>query len=75
MCRIVDFEIAIGLPVTFAGLNLCDVTREKLRPIGEACIAEDSLCRNHVFAVTCDSVIDAMFAADALGRHRTACIE
>ena len=31
MTRIVDFEIAIGLPVTFAELNLHNVTRDRLR--------------------------------------------
>ncbi len=72
MNQIVDFEIAIGLPVTFADLNLHNVTREKLRPIGEACASAGSLCEAHVFEVTCDSVIDAMIAADALGQERKA---
>ena len=67
---IVDFEIAIGLPVTFADLNMADVTRDKLRPIGEACAGAGSLCANHPFEVTVDSVIDAMIAADALGQTR-----
>jgi glycerol dehydrogenase len=70
MTRIVDFEIAIGLPVTFAELSLHNVTRDRLRPIAEACAGEGSLCRNHCFRVTIDSVLDAMFAADAFGRGR-----
>jgi len=69
---IVDFEIAIGLPVTFADLNLHGVTRERLRPIADVCAGAGSLCDNHVFQVTGDSVIDAMIAADALGRERKA---
>jgi glycerol dehydrogenase len=72
MHEIVDFEIAIGLPVTFADLHLEGVTRERLRTIGEACAGEGSLCRNHCFRVTVDSVVDAMLAADALGRERKA---
>jgi glycerol dehydrogenase len=72
MNRIVDFEIAIGLPVTFADLNLHNVTRDRLRVIGEACAGPGSLCHNHCFKVTPDSAIDAMFAADALGRARKA---
>lgn len=72
MNRIVDFEIAIGLPVTFADLNLHNVTRDRLRVIGEACAGAGSLCHNHCFQVTVDSAIDAMFAADALGRARKA---
>ena len=67
---IVDFEIAVGLPVTFEDINLTDVTREKLKPIADACAGEGSLCANHPFEVTVDSVIDAMIAADAMGRAR-----
>lgn len=72
MNRIVDFQIAIGLPVTFADLNLHNVTRDRLRPIAEACAGPGSLCHNHCFQVTVDSAIDAMFAADAVGRARKA---
>jgi len=67
---IVDFEIALGLPVTFADLNFTDVTREKLKIIGDVCAGEGSLCANHPFEVTVDGVIDAMIAADALGQMR-----
>ena len=70
MNRIVDFEIALGLPVTLADLNLLNVTREKLQLLGDTCAAEGSLCANHVFAVTAESVIDAILAADALGCAR-----
>jgi len=68
--RIVDFEIAIGLPVTFAGLNLKGATRERLKPIGDICGSKGSLCENHPFRVTSEDVIDAMIDADALGRAR-----
>jgi len=67
---IVDFEIAVGLPVTFEDLGLAGATREKLRKIGEICASEGSLCQNHPFDVTPDSIIDAMIAADALGTER-----
>jgi len=70
--RIVDFEVAVGLPVTFAELGLEGVTRDRLQAIGETCASEGSLCRNHPFEVTADSVIDAMIAADALGTERKA---
>jgi glycerol dehydrogenase len=69
---IVDFEIAIGLPVTFAELKLPGVSRERLQALGEACAGEGSLCRNHPFSVTADDVVDAMISADALGRERQA---
>jgi len=67
---IVDFEIAIGLPVTFADLGWEGVTREDLMKIGQICAGEGSLSRNHPFKVTPEGVVDAMIAADALGRER-----
>lgn len=75
MYKIFDFMIAIGLPVTFAELNLHNVTRDRLRPIGEACGGPGSLCHNHCFKVTVDTALDAMFAADAVGRDRQAALK
>lgn len=68
--EIVDFEIAIGLPVTFAEIGFENVSRDKLRKIGDICGGEGSLCENHPFKVTADDVISAMIAADALGQER-----
>ncbi len=67
---IFDFMIQIGLPVTFAELNLADISRDRLQQIGEICAGEGSLCHNHAFPVTAADVVDAMIAADALGRAR-----
>jgi len=67
---IVDLEIALGLPVTFADLNLAGVDRDRLKVVGDICAGEGSLCGNHPFEVTSDGVVDAMIAADALGRIR-----
>jgi len=66
----VDFEVAVGLPVTFADLNLEGVSRDKLTTIGDACASEGSLCQSHCFKVTSEAVVDAMIAADALGQQR-----
>jgi len=68
--EIVDFEIAVGLPVTFADIGLSGVTRERLQPIGDICAGPGSLCANHPFKVTADSIVNAMIAADALGEAR-----
>ena len=68
--RIVDFEIATGLPVTFADIGLPGVTRERLKKIGDVCAGKGSLCENHPFPVSSDSIVDAMIAADALGQER-----
>ncbi len=67
---IVDFEIAAGLPVTFADIHLEGLARQRLDEIGTACAGEGSLCHNHPFPVTADDVVDAMIAADALGHER-----
>jgi glycerol dehydrogenase len=67
----VDWEIAVGLPVTFADIGLEGVERERLKAnIGVPCAGEGSLCHNHPFKVTVDSIVDALYAADALGRER-----
>jgi glycerol dehydrogenase len=68
--RVVDFEIAIGLPVTLSELGLKGVGRDRLQQIGDVCASEGSLCENHPFEVTSESVIDAVLAADALGQAR-----
>jgi glycerol dehydrogenase len=70
MYEVVDFEIAVGLPVTFEDLGLGGATREKLQPLADACASEGSLCENHPFPITVDSVLDAMIAADQLGQAR-----
>lgn len=70
MHHVVDFEIAVGLPVCFADLKLEGVTRDRLKMIGDICAAPGSLCESHAFKVTSEAVVDAMIAADALGRER-----
>lgn len=66
----VDFLISIGLPVTFAELNLEGIDRESLKIIGDGATAEGSCCVSHSFEVTSQAVVDAMIAADALGQQR-----
>jgi len=70
MYKMVDFMIAIGLPVTFGELGLSGITRDRLQKIGDVCAGPGSLCHAHPFKVTSESVVDAMIAADALGRER-----
>ena len=70
MHRMVDFMIAVGLPVTFAEIGLAGVTRDRLGKIGDVCAGPGSLCHNHPFKVTPEGVVDAMIAADALGQER-----
>ena len=72
MYKMVDFMIAVGLPVTFAQLGLAGVTRDRLKKIGDICAGPGSLCHAHPFKITSEGVVDAMIAADALGRERQA---
>ncbi len=65
-----DFQIQLGLPVTFADLNLEGIARERLESFAEACAGEGSLCHHHPFKVTAADIVDAMIAADALGQKR-----
>ena len=67
---IVDFEIAAGLPVTFADINLEGGSRAARRRSARHARAKGSLSHNHPFTVTADDVVDAMIAADALGCER-----
>ena len=68
--RIVDFEIAVGLPVTFQELGLGNAGRDRLQAVGAICGGKGSLCENHPFPVSADDVVAAMIAADALGHER-----
>ncbi len=65
-----DFQIQLGLPVTFADLHLEGISRQRLMAFGEGCTGAGSLCHNHPFKVTAADLVDAMIAADALGQIR-----
>lgn len=65
-----DFMIRIGLPVTFEDLNLASVDASVIRHVAEVCAGPGSLCHNHPFEVTVQSLYDAMVAADSLGKTR-----
>ena len=65
-----DFMIEIGLPVTFEDLNMKNPDMAVLRHIAEVCASPGSLCHNHPFEVTLESLTNAMIAADALGKAR-----
>jgi glycerol dehydrogenase len=68
--RIVDFEIAVGLPVTFKDIGLEGVGRDRLKINGDICGAKGSLCENHPFKVTSNDIVEAMIAANTLGQAR-----
>ena len=67
---VVDFLIAVELPVTLAGMNMQDVSRERLLDFARAVSGEGSFVHNHPFPVTPTDIVDAVYAADSLGRRR-----
>ncbi len=68
--RVVDFCIAVGLPVTLAELGLADISDADLRALADGFAGPGSIAHNHVFAVTGYDIYCAMVAADALGHER-----
>ena len=70
--RVVDFMVAVGLPVTFEELGIGGISREQLMELAAGFAGAGSLVHNHVFTVTPFDVFDAMVAADALGHERRA---
>lgn len=70
--RVVDFCVAVGLPVTFEELGIGDISSETLMELATAFLGPGSIAHNHVFTVTPFDLYSAMVAADALGRARRA---
>ncbi|MDR0436062.1 MAG: glycerol dehydrogenase [Propionibacteriaceae bacterium] len=65
----VEFQAAAGLPVTFADLNLQDVSDERLYEFCEAATTEGSFVYNHPNTITAADLFAGMKSADALGRR------
>lgn len=72
--EIVDFMIALGLPVTFEDLNMQEVSEERLMEFAKVAVEEGSFIHNHNFIVTAEDVYSAMLAADSLGKRRKALV-
>lgn len=66
--KVAEFCISVGLPVTFADLSLENPSREDLMKVAELACAEGETIVNNPTAVTPMDVLDAMLAADAMGR-------
>jgi glycerol dehydrogenase len=68
--RVMDFMVAVGLPVTFEELDIGGIGREQLMEVVAGLAGPGSIAHNHVFDVTPFDVFSAMIAADALGHER-----
>ena len=65
-----DFCRSVGLPVTLADLGVKTIDRARLKKAAEIACADGDTLGNMPFAVTPETVLDAIIAADALGRTR-----
>ncbi|MGL4941763.1 MAG: glycerol dehydrogenase [Thermoguttaceae bacterium] len=65
-----DFLVKVGLPVTFEDMNMHNVSRERLLAFAVAVSGEGSFVHNHSFQVTPSDIVDAMYAANSLGKRR-----
>jgi glycerol dehydrogenase len=61
----------VGLPTTLAGVGLANVDRDKLMAAAEGACAPGSSIHHEAGEITPGRVLDAMLAADALGRQRS----
>lgn len=65
--EVMEFCIAVGLPVSLADIGVTSISDEKLREVAEkACIPEESI-HAMPFPITVDSVMAAIKTADAIG--------
>lgn len=68
--EVLDFCIRVGLPVTLAQLGLDALPRPLALAIAERALAEGETSHNVAFPLSLESVAEALYAADALGRAR-----
>ncbi|MGD9540832.1 glycerol dehydrogenase [Methylocystis sp.] len=61
------FCVSVGLPVTLAELGLQSLPREKARAIAERAVAPGESAHNEPFEVNTANLVDAIYAADAIG--------
>ena len=73
--EVVDFCLEVGLPVALEDIGLEGVGREDLEKVAEAACVEGETIHNMPFEIHPEMVVDAMIAADALGRQRRATLE
>ncbi len=68
--EVVDFCLAVGLPVGYSDLGPTHVSREDLRLAANHAVAAGETIHNEPFRVTAEMVVDALLVADLLGRTR-----
>ena len=69
IAEVVDFCLAVGLPVTLAELGLAQISTAQLARIAERTVAPGETAHNEPFVVSADMIADAILAADSIGRR------
>ncbi|NLA74366.1 MAG: glycerol dehydrogenase [Deltaproteobacteria bacterium] len=67
--KIINFCIAVGLPVTLKELGVDDMSRDNILSAGRACFGPGSNLKNLSFDISEELAADIILAADALGRR------
>ena len=65
---VLAFMAMVGLPATLESIGLGDASRAKLGEVADLATMQGETIHNEPFAVTSEEVVDALIAADALGR-------
>ncbi len=66
--EVMAFCVAVGLPVTLAGIGLADVGASDLQAVAEGTVAEGETAHHEPFPVTAGMILAGLRAADAAGR-------
>jgi glycerol dehydrogenase len=66
--EIYDFCHSVGLPITFEGIGLKNVSREDLLIVVDDVCGEHSFIFNEPVVITKDKVLQALYAADEIGK-------
>ncbi|MCI5596975.1 MAG: glycerol dehydrogenase [Lachnospiraceae bacterium] len=68
LMEVMDFCVAVGLPVTLGELGITEVKPEEIMAVAEAAAAETDTIHNMPFPVTAEDVYNAILTADAIGK-------
>lgn len=67
--EVIDFCSAVGLPTTLYDLGIEEVDPQQIMEVAKIACADGDTLHNMPFAVTPDTVYDAILGADAMGRY------
>jgi glycerol dehydrogenase len=68
IAEVLTFSQSVSLPITLDEIGLCDAARERLAPIASRATGPGETIHNEPFEVVPAMVVDAILAADAIGR-------